>query len=133
MKKLLTLLLVLSLFSGCQTKKNLVLTCTNASVSNPMVTEFELSVEITWIISYDYKELISTSVLNTLEFTSENDAKETAEMLRNDEQHEGFVIEVDKNIVTTSRKNDEIQKTSKEYIDEQFSNFETNGFVCELK
>ena len=133
MKKLLALFLVLSLFSGCQKKKNLVLTCTTSNENNSVVAEFELFVEITWIISHDYKELISTSVLNTLEFTSEKDAEEIAEMLRNDEQYEGFVIEVDKNIVTTSRGNDEIQEISKEYIDERLENFEKNGFVCKIE
>ena len=133
MRKTLALLLVLSLFSGCQKKKNLVMTCTTSNITDPFVAGFELFSEITWVIAYDYKELISTSALNTLIFTNENDAEETAEILRNDGQYEEFVIEVDKNIVTTSQKNDEIRKISKEYIDERLTNFETNGFVCELK
>ena len=133
MKKLIAILLVLSLFTGCQKKKNLVLTCTTSKVTNTTFVEYELFVEITWIISHNYEELISTSVLNTLVFASEEYAIETAETLRNDEQYETFEIEIDKNIVTVFRKNTEIEKISKEYIDEQIVNFESNGLICELE
>ena len=133
MKKLIAILLVLSLFTGCQKKKNLVLTCTTSRVTSTMFVEYELFVEITWIISHNYEELISTSVLNTLVFASEEYAIETAETLRNDEQYETFEIEIDKHIVTVFRKNNEVGETSKEYIDEQIVNFESNGLICELE
>ena len=124
MKKTLVLFLVLSLFSGCQKKEDVVLRCEyeDGPVTNVMIFTF----------SGDYKRIVDASVTITATATDSSEAKEVAERLKKEVPDGEFIVEDNK--VTSYKKTDEvIGRSSKEHFNYIISTLESDGFVCEIK
>jgi len=125
MKKLLTVLLILSLFSGCQKKEDITYECT-------LYDESRLIVDII-VVDHNYKTVKENyTTLSFVEYNEEG-AKTLAELLQT--IYPEATVTVNGNHVDAII--DFMGGTTSETSEELFNGFitakETDGFICEIK